>query len=248
MGRLAARLLETRAALPARPRVVISLGETLTAIDADTIGRAFGGRVVNQYSAWEAPHMAQTCPDNPDVLHVNSERVILRVLRDDGAPASPGERGRIVVTPLDNHVMPFINYDIGDSAVPGGACACGRGLPTLASVEGRFGEAIRTPGGRIVSAPTLDGVFRSVGQHVREFQAVQTAPDTITLRVVPAAALTPEVAAELETALGRYAGIDVRVRVEAVARIQPEPSGKRFVVKALPADPGRDASSPARAE
>jgi phenylacetate-CoA ligase len=232
VARLAARLLEERATLPARPRVVISSGETLTVLDEDTIGRAFGSRVVNQYSAWEVPHMAQTCPDNPHVLHVNSERVILRILRDDGTPADPGERGRIVITALDNYVMPFINYDIGDSGVPGAACPCGRGFPTLASVEGRAGEAIRTPAGRIVAAPTLDGVFRSAAPYVREFQAVQTAADTITLRIVPTAAFTPEIATQLRTTLERYAGADVRVRVEPVAHIAPEPSGKRLVIKA----------------
>ena len=242
--RLAARLLEERTSLPTRPRVVISGGETLTALAEDTIGRAFGCRVVNQYSAWEVPHMAQTCPDNPRVLHVNSERVILRVLRDDGAPAGPAERGRIVITALDNHVMPFINYDIGDSAVSGAACPCGRGFPTLARVEGRAGEAIRTPGGRLVTAPTLDGVFRSAALYVREFQAVQTAADTITLRVVPTAAFTPEIATSLVTGLERYTGADVRVRVELVARIALEPSGKRLVIKALPGDPAPPASLP----
>lgn len=236
MTRLAARLLESRAALPAPPQVVVSLGETLTALDASTIEQAFGSRVVNQYSAWEAPHMAQTCPDSLHVLHVNSDRVILRVLRDDGTPARPGEQGRIVMTALDNHVMPFINYDIGDSAVSAAPCPCGRGLPTLQSVEGRLAESIRTPGGRVVSGTTLDGVFRSASQRVREFQAVQTAADAITLRVVPTPAWTPETAAELEFDLRRYTGPDVRVCVEVVSRIDSEPSGKRLVVKVLRAD------------
>jgi phenylacetate-CoA ligase len=238
LARLASRILEERTWLPARPRVVISVGETLTALDAEAIGRAFGSRVVNQYSAWEVPHMAQTCPDNPRVLHVNSERVILRVLRDDGTPAGPGERGRVVITALDNYVMPFINYDIGDSGVPDAACPCGRGLPTLASVEGRLGEAIRTPRGRIVAATTLDGVFRSAGSFVREYQAVQTAADTITLRIVPTAGFTPEIAAELQRALEKLAGTDVRIRVEPVPRIALEPSGKRLVIKAQRVPPG----------
>ena len=126
---------------------MISGGETMTALDADAIGRAFGCRVVNHYGAWEVPHMAQTCPDNPDVMHVNSERVVLRVVREDGRPAAPGTPGRIVVTALDNYVMPFINYEIGDTGVVGGAVLCGRGFPTLARVEGRLGEVIQDPGG-----------------------------------------------------------------------------------------------------
>ena len=67
----------------------------------------------------------------PEVLHVNSERVIVRVVRPDGSDAAPGEPGRVVVTDLANRVMPFINYVAGDGhrrgALPlrtGMACAC----------------------------------------------------------------------------------------------------------------------------
>ena len=56
-------------------------------------------------------------PDNADMLHVNSERAVVRVVRDDGTAAAVGERGRVLLTDLANHVMPFINYDIGDRAV-----------------------------------------------------------------------------------------------------------------------------------
>jgi phenylacetate-CoA ligase len=188
--------------------------------------------VVNQYAAWEVPHMAQTCPDNPRVFHVNSERAILRVVRDDGRPADPNEPGRIVITALDNYVMPFINYDIGDSGVSGEPCPCGRGFPTLTSVEGRLGEAIRTPGGRIVSPVTLDAVFRFAGPYVREYQAVQAAADTITLRVVPTSRFTPEIAATLRADLEKRAGAGVTVRLEPVTQIPLEPSGKRLVIKA----------------
>ena len=206
LARLAVRILEEHTTLPTPPRAVMSFAETLTARDRETMARAFGCRVVDQYSAWEAPHMAQTCPDQPDVLHVNTERVVVRVVREDGTPATPGERGRILLTVLDNHVMPFINYDIGDCGVAGGPCRCGRGLPTLTDVEGRLSEAIVTPGGRIVTTATLDAVFRFSGPYVREYQAVQTAADTITLRVVPTARFTSEIAATLQAELATIRG------------------------------------------
>ena len=95
--------------------MVISYAETLTPTNAASIRQAFRCEVVNYYSSWEVPQMAQTCPDNPELLHVNSERVLLRVVRPDGTTASPGESGRVVVTDLGNYVMPLINYFIGDS-------------------------------------------------------------------------------------------------------------------------------------
>jgi phenylacetate-CoA ligase len=211
--------------------VVISGGESLTALEAHTIRRAFGCEVVNHYAAWEAPHMAQTCPDNPDLLHVNSERVVLRVVGEDGRPAAPGTPGRIVVTALENYVAPFINYEIGDAGVAGPPCPCGRGFPTLTRIEGRLGEAICTPAGRIVSPVTLDGVFRFRGDHVREYQAERTAADAITVRIVPTARFTPEIAAAVRAELAGYVGAGMAVRLELVAAIPPEPSGKRLVIR-----------------
>ena len=142
---LAAQLLEEGGALAGYPEVVITFAETLTPANAATIEESLRDRVVNYYSSWEVPQMAQTCPDNPSVLHVNADRVILRVVREDGTDAPPGETGRVLVTDLGNHVMPFVYYGNGDRAVIGEACPCGRGLPTLARLEGRDSEVLRTP-------------------------------------------------------------------------------------------------------
>src|SRR5207249_1577555 len=158
---------------------VISHAETLTPSSAASIERAFRCRVVNQYSTWEVPQIAQTCPDNPTLLHVNSERAVVRLVREDGTEARPGEQGRVVITDLTNFVAPFINYDIGDWAVAGPACPCGRGFPTLQSVEGKTSEQLRTPAGRLISASALSHVLLDlvpVQPYVLEFQAVQPTP------------------------------------------------------------------------
>ena len=46
---------------------------------------------------------------------------------------------------LTNDVMPFVNYDLGDWAIRGPVCPCGRGFPTLAAIDGRSGEIDRDP-------------------------------------------------------------------------------------------------------
>jgi phenylacetate-CoA ligase len=227
---LAHRMLEARLTPPVPPRVVISGGETLTALDAESIKRAFGSPVVNHYAAWEVQHMAQTCPDNPDVMHVFSERVVLRVVGEDGQPAPPGSWGRIVVTVLHNYVMPFINYEIGDTGLAGPPCPCGRGFPTLVRIEGRLGEAFRTPAGRIISPATFDKVFRFCADYVREFQGERTAAAAMTVRVVPTARFNLEIAERIRSELEGYGGPGMEVRVEVVPEIPLEPSGKRSVL------------------
>jgi phenylacetate-CoA ligase len=234
IARLAARLLRAGAELPAYPRVVITGGETQTTADVAAIERAFRCPVHNRYGTWELHYLAQTCPDNPAVLHANGARLIFRVVREDGSPAPPGEAGRLVLTDLGNWVMPFLNYDIGDRAALGGRCPCGRGLPTLVSLEGRSTELIRTPAGKVVSAATLQGFRRTVPgalDCIWEYQAVQTAADAVVLRIVPTVRFTPAFARAVEEELEAFLGPGMDVRVEAVDRIALEPSGKRLIIK-----------------
>jgi len=236
LARLAVEILEREVQLAAYPKVVISHAETLTPESAANIERAFRCRVVNQYSTWEVPQIAQSCPDNPDVFHVNSERAVVRLVRADGTEAPPGEQGRVVITDLINYVAPFINYDIGDWALAGPACPCGRGFPTLARIEGKTSEQIRTVAGRVISSSALSHFLLDVfpiQPYVLEFQALQTADAQVVLRVVPSSGFSAELAERLRNELEAYFGPGMGVRVEAVEQIATEPSGKRPLIKSL---------------
>jgi phenylacetate-CoA ligase len=165
---------------------------------------------------------------------VNSQRAILRAVRGDGTVVAPGEPGRIVVTDLANWVMPFINYDTGDRAVAGAPCPCGRGFPTLVSLEGRIVETIRTPDGRVLSPGILSHLLVSGSgaiPYVWEYQAVQTGPTSVVLRILPTARFNQEFASKLRGDLGAFLGPDMTVDVETVDRIPTERSGKRLVIK-----------------
>ena len=234
IARIAKELLESGAGLPALPRVVFSYAETLSLLNRRAIEEAFRCRTANHYSAWEVRHMAQTCPDNSELLHVNSERAIVRVVREDGSDAPPGEVGRVVVTDLANYVMPFVNYEIGDWAVAGEGCPCGRGFPTLVSLEGRLGEVLRTPTGRTVLPIALCrflNIRARAHPYIWEYQAVQTVPERVEFRVVPTARLTPDRVDWLRVQLEGVLGPGVRVTVDRVERIPVEASGKRLLVR-----------------
>jgi phenylacetate-CoA ligase len=235
LAHLAGLLLEAPVPLPRAPAVVIACGETLTAVDATAIRAAFGCRVVSHYSTLEVLYLGQTCPDEPTVMHTNIERAIVRVVGPDGRAVEPGQAGRVVVTDLANLVMPFINYDLGDIAVPGPPCRCGRGLPVLERLEGRASELIRTRD-RVVSAATLGYYVTDIcraAPYVREFQAVQEGQRSIVLRVVPTSRFGPHAGDALRARVQDLLGPDLMVRVEAVDRIPREPSGKRLIIKAL---------------
>jgi phenylacetate-CoA ligase len=234
LAQLARQLLQSGLELPRYPKAVLNHAETLTPANAATIQQAFRCPVVDQYSAWEVPQMAQTCPDNPSLLHVNSERAMVRVVRDDGTDCAPGEAGRIVITDLANWVMPFINYDIGDRAIAGAGCPCGRGFPTISSLDGRVGETIRTPTGRVISPGSLSHTLffgSRVLPYVWEYQAVQTGPAAVKLLVVPTERFDQGFARKLVTDLEALFGPGVTLAVETVDHIPLERSGKRLIIR-----------------
>lgn len=180
-------------------------------------------RSTDLYSANEVGYIAFRCREQGN-LHVQSESLLVEVLDDAGMPCAPGETGRVVVTSLHNLATPLLRYEIGDYATVGDACACGRGLPVLARVQGRVRNLVRTPdGGRYW--PIALGRIRGV-QPVIQAQFVQTALDCVELRVVCSRALS---AAETEDAVARTRKAlryDFKVSIVPVDAIPRGPTGK----------------------
>jgi phenylacetate-CoA ligase len=102
--------------------------------------------MVDMYTCQEAGYLALQCPDHPH-YHVQSENVLLEVVDDQGLPCAPGEVGRVLVTSLNNFATPLIRYEIGDYAEVGAACSCGRGLPVLKRIMGRYRNLLTLPDG-----------------------------------------------------------------------------------------------------
>ena len=119
-----------------------------------------------------------------------AESVKLEVLDADGAPCPPGAVGRVVVTSLHNFAMPLLRYELGDYAEMGSPCSCGRGLPVLNGIRGRLRHGMIMPdGGR---RATYFGISFYKVAAIRQYQAAQTARDTIELRLVVRRPLTTD--------------------------------------------------------
>lgn len=198
------------------------MSEPLDAAFEERLAGEWGVRVADVYSANEVGNIAFRCHEGR--LHVQSETILVEILDAAGRPCAPGESGRVVVTPLHNFATPLLRYDIGDYATVGAPCPCGRAHPVVERVLGRVRNMARTPDGRRFWPPALLRV-RTVAA-IRQFQYVQTAPDTIELRVVVDRPLT---AAEEAEAAGRVRAVleyPYRVVVRPVAEIPRGPTGK----------------------
>jgi phenylacetate-CoA ligase len=156
---------------------------------------------------------------------VHAENAILEVVDETGRPVPPGGTGRVLLTTLLNYQTPLIRYDVGDEAVVGGLCACGRGLPTLHRIHGKLRPLLTLPSGRTKSSTGLAERISDVPGH-QQYQVQQTSVNSATLRLVPADGWQDSRRAEFIAILHEFFEAPIDVRIELCQRIPPDEGGK----------------------
>jgi len=216
--------------LPEGLREVRTTGETLRTELRELIVAAWSTsketplRVSEIYSTAEAGIIAVPCREE-NSLHVQSEGVKLEILRDDGSPCKTGEEGRVVLTSLHNFAMPLIRYEIGDRAVFGPACRCGRFLPVLAAIPGRARDMLTMPDGQHRFPYYAHNTMMQVDAIVQH-QVAQTDLDQVEIRLVVRRPLTVTEEAHIIGAATRGLGGAHKVQLVYRSEILRQASGK----------------------
>jgi phenylacetate-CoA ligase len=182
---MAELLAEAALAKGIRPKLeaLLTVGGPLTQEVRDICLKAFGLPIRDTYGSTECGNMALDCPQC-GVLHLNEEGALFEIVRDDGSACTPGETGRLLVTPFFNYAMPLVRYDTGDYAeLAAGPNPCGRPHRSLRRVLGRETEAfVRRDGSRFFPSVAA----RSCAPYLafEQLQFVQTDYETLELRYV----------------------------------------------------------------
>lgn len=130
-------------------RSMIAVGLPLTPQLREYLSQSTGAEVFERSGTQEGA-AADECSAH-SAPHVHGDVCRLEVLTEDGTPAGPGERGRLVVTKLQTVGDPVIRYDTGDIAeLFEETCECGRTLPRL-KIYGRPESSVEI-GGRAITA------------------------------------------------------------------------------------------------
>ncbi len=204
----------------------------------------FSTEIYDRYSPHEIEGLAYACSVRRG-MHMAIDCYHIEFLDERDRPVAPEEVGTIVVTDLDNDLMPLIRYRLGDMghalAEP---CSCGRGFPLMGQIDGRVRDLLDLKSGKKVAPARITDVLQDEPA-VHLFQVVQYSDGAIVAHVVPcggalAAAVSERILARLTNLLGPAEGISV-----APARhIRLEPNGKCSFVKK--ADPDMQAALPLR--
>jgi phenylacetate-CoA ligase len=236
IGRVADEIETRNLPLPRRPELVITTSDDLTALAEERIGRVFGCQVHSWYGSHEVNgYAAGTLPGtrryafNPFLVHPE-------ITDEAGRPLPAGEEGLLVLTDLNNLVMPLVRYVTGDLGRMAADAPAGS-FPIVDGLAGRASDAIRLPDGRRLTAVTFgQALFGGEGpaELVRSFQCQEVAPGQLEMRVVwthpPSEGERSRVLRAFQAAVGPRTALTLR----DVDHVEPLPSGKAWVVRGAP--------------
>lgn len=216
-----------------QPQGIIGAAEALHEFQRQIIEQAFGCPAFNTYGCREFMLIAAECEQHRG-LHVNADHLVVELRRPAGTGAAT-QSGEVVITDLFNYGMPFLRYANGDMATASSArCACGRGLPLLARVDGRVLDAIRTPAGHVLPGEFFPHMLKDV-PGLERFRLVQRQLDRLDLSIVRGPGFDDASLAYIRREVNKVLGDSIELRCDFVDEIPLTPSGKlRVTVSELP--------------
>jgi len=208
-------------------------GEPLLPGERAFIKKIFSCEIFSHYTATEFGTIAQECGQNAQhALHINAEYFYVEIVNERGRALPAGETGRIIITFLDQEVIPFLRYDTGDLGhILKEACPCGRTLPLLIT-EGRGAHRIQLLDGRILTQFSAMSVFYDpqLMAKIRQFQIIREKFDEFIIKIVPNLPLVDHewLNAEVRDRLARIFGDGIKISIEVVSEIPKNDRGKRM--------------------
>jgi len=209
------------------PRRIFASGELLDPRSRKLINSAFDVDIVDVYGCTEASNIAWECSEHAG-YHTNIDLIVPEFVKN-GAHVAVGETGKIVLTPLWNYAMPLIRYDIGDVGKQSSErCPCGRGLPLMEVIEGRYEDFIVLPSGRMISPYVTSRYFENV-EGIDEYKIIQQERNRINIQLVLREEYKKDIFLRLENTFKKELGEDLTISIEAVDSL-PKDGKLRHVV------------------
>lgn len=206
-------------------KAAFTTSEVCDELDRQIMEQGFGVKVVNEYGAAELDLIAFEDEDG-DWL-VNHETLFVEILGKDGKPVQPGTEGRVVITSLYNKAMPFIRYELGDTAVLSAKTKGAYQL--LEKVSGRINDVAILPSGKKAPGLTFYYISKSLleqGGIIKEFIIRQTALNHFIFEYTAERLLNEQEKIQVQQAMDKYLEPGLQATFEYKEVIQRSKSGK----------------------
>lgn len=208
-------------------KIAVSCAETLRDNDRNFIEETLGCKVFNKYAVKEFACVGSEC-EARNGFHLNAESCILEILDDENRILEAGKEGRVVLTNLDNEIMPFIHYETGDlGLILKESCQCGNRAP-LFRIQGRETQKIFDVGGKKINPFAFYKIFYEQNDYIRQYQIVKKSFDSIIIRLVTTPLFKMNALSIFEDRIREMLLSDiVNITFNIREKIIPGPSGKK---------------------
>ena len=215
-------------------KALSTTSETLLPMFRDLLQSVFSVPVYDQYGCGEVSAISYECAKHQG-LHINEEHVLIESL-DENENDVIDKKGRLVVTSLDNFVMPFIRFENGDMAtLHSHKCTCGVNSQLMSSIDGRVADTITLKDGSKVHGVFFTDLLHEIGittEMISRFQIYQHKSGAIDFRLETEKVLPENLLRELEVKTLRFLN---KVTILPVEHIPDEENGKfKYIKTELP--------------
>jgi len=147
------------------------------------IERVFKCPVFNRYGSREVGLIASSCKKS-NKLHINMFSQYIEILKENLIKSKEHESGNIIITNLNNFIMPLIRYKIGDRAsFDYSKCLCGLENISFDTIMGRTVSLFKN-----LTGDQIDGEFFThlfyFKEEIIQFQIIQKIIDEIQIHLV----------------------------------------------------------------
>jgi phenylacetate-CoA ligase len=209
------------------PKIIFTGAETLLDYQRKKISSIFKCIVTDQYGFSEGCGNASRCEE--DIFHEDFEYGLLEcvepIINADGS-----RTGKVIATGFTNLAMPFIRYEVGDTATWKDInCKCGRQSKTILEINGRNEDFVLTPEGNKILR--FDYIFKDT-LSISEAQIIQKELGAIIIKIVKRDDYIKEkMELYLKNEVKSKISKQLNVSFEYVNQIERENTGKFRAVK-----------------
>jgi phenylacetate-CoA ligase len=222
------------------PRAASFSSEALTADVRRRARAAWGIEPVSGYAATEAPTIATSSPEHPE-LEIAEDLVMIEIADEKGRPVAPGRPGaKVLLTNLINYAQPLIRYELTDSVVESPLPnPSHRPWRCLVSVDGRTADILYLPGQHDTTVAVHPSVLSAAVAPIAEVGESAFVYDAQGLHaqvvLVPGASddVSMRLRLALIAAMAATGAVPPAVDVQPVPALEREPGGKIRLVRSV---------------
>ena len=216
-----------------KPKAIFTVGEILTRKDRELIESIFHTEVFDYYSANECGLIAWECKRH-NGYHINSDSVIVEILKEDGTPAGSEEEGEVVITSLDSYTMPFIRYRLSDIAIASDEkCFCSINFPLMKMIAGRDNDCIILTDNRKISSYVLMIVMDRI-REIKKYQIIQESKNKIVINIYQNDTISNETIIKIRKEYEKVLNKDIQIDIAIVKDVPLERKDKFKVIISKP--------------